>query len=223
MSNHNFKAQRCIQASKQRVATERWFAKPGVRDAQNAKACVRMARKKNQAETLPTFNFHHVTPELDDSVLMMENDIPCSCDVQTLQTIAMIVNGWRKEWKFDSEATWNKVYGEREGRAVLDSIGEVVHMNCACCRECLKYDIILLHDLLVHVTAEVKFLERQELRTQLDRMVHSSKHITHIDSEPVANSSKCIANDGESIANDSKSIANDSKSIANDGKSMANQ
>ncbi|KAG1752815.1 hypothetical protein EDB19DRAFT_1627525 [Suillus lakei] len=113
----------------------------------------------------------------------MENDIPCSCDVQTLQTIAMIVNGWRKEWKFDSEATWNKVYGEvfafaqkggerattafiddcdvhvREGRAILESIGEVVHTNCACCRERLKYDIILLHDLLVHVTAEVKFLE----------------------------------------------------------------
>lgn len=113
----------------------------------------------------------------------MENDIPCSCDVQTLQTIAMIVNGWRKEWKFDSEATWNKVYGEafafvqkrgerattaflddcevhvREGRAILDSIGEVVQTNCACCRERLKYDIILLHDLLVHVTAEVKFLE----------------------------------------------------------------
>jgi hypothetical protein len=29
MSNHNFKAQRRIQASKQRVATERWLAKPG--------------------------------------------------------------------------------------------------------------------------------------------------------------------------------------------------
>jgi hypothetical protein len=113
----------------------------------------------------------------------MENDIPCSCDVPTLQTIAIIVDGWRKEWKFDSEPTWSKVYREafvfaqkkgerattafldecnvhvREGRTILDSIREVVHTNCACCRERLKYDIILLYDLLVHVTAEVKFLE----------------------------------------------------------------
>ncbi|KAG2139652.1 hypothetical protein DEU56DRAFT_755427 [Suillus clintonianus] len=150
------------QTSKQCVATERWFAKPGVRDAQNAKVHVRMAhkwegpfqqKKKNQAETPPTLSFRCVTPELNDSVLTMENNIPCSCDVQTLQTIAMIVNGWQKEWKFDSEATWNKVYGEaftfaqkrgervttaflddcdahvREGRAILDSIREVVHMN----------------------------------------------------------------------------------------------
>ncbi|KAG1862658.1 hypothetical protein F4604DRAFT_1929418 [Suillus subluteus] len=188
MSNPNFKAQRRIQASKQHVATERWLAKPGVQDAQNAKVRVRMARKqegqkKTQAKTLPPFNFHHVTPELDDSVLTMENDTPCSCNVQTLQTIAIIVNSWQKEWKFNSEATWSKVYGEafafaqkrgerartafpdecdvhvREGRAILDSIGEVVQTNCACCRERLKYDIILLHDLLVHVTAEVKFLE----------------------------------------------------------------
>ncbi|KAG1868652.1 hypothetical protein F4604DRAFT_2020315 [Suillus subluteus] len=186
MSNHNFKAQRRIQASKQCVATECWLAKPGVRDAQNTKARVRMAREKKtqaQAVTLPAFNFHQVTPELDDSVLTMENDIPCSCDVQTLQTIAIIVSSWRKEWTFDSEATWSKVYGERfafaqkrgerattafldecdvhvrEGALILDSIGEVVHTNCACCRERLKYDIILLHDLLIHVTAEVKFLE----------------------------------------------------------------
>jgi hypothetical protein len=92
-----------------------------------------------------------------------------------------MVGCWQKEWA--SEETWNESYeetfacaqkkGEREttifldecgihafeGRVLLDCIRELVHTNCPYCRERLKYDIVLLYDLLVHVTSEVKFFE----------------------------------------------------------------
>ena len=119
--------------------------------------------------------------DADESILTMENDLPCSCDSLTLEVIETTVKHWQKEWA--PEETWNEVYhesltcallkGEREttvfldkcgthagvGRAILDDIREVVHTSCPCCRERLKYDMILLYDLLVCVTSEVKFFE----------------------------------------------------------------
>jgi len=129
---------------------------------------------------LDNHNFHDFT-DADESVLPMENDLSCFCDSLTLEVIETTVKHWQKEWA--PEETWNEVYqelfthallkGEREttvfldecgahakvGRAILDDIREIVHTNCPCCRERLKYDMILLYDLLVCVTSEVKFLE----------------------------------------------------------------
>ncbi|KAG0691668.1 hypothetical protein DFH29DRAFT_819195 [Suillus ampliporus] len=111
----------------------------------------------------------------------MENDIPCSCNTLTLQSIEIMVEHWRKDWT--PEEMWNKVYeevlaharekGEQEtmvfldecgrhiweGRILLDNIRDVVHTNCPYCREQVKYDVILLYDMLVHVTSKVKFFE----------------------------------------------------------------
>lgn len=121
------------------------------------------------------------TPEADDSILTMDNNIPCSCDTQTLQTIQTMVGHWGKDWEL--EDTWNVTYeevlahaqanGEQEttrflddcakhaleGRTLLDSIRDLVYTNCLCCREQLKYDTMLLHDLLVSITSQVKFFE----------------------------------------------------------------
>ncbi|KAG0701649.1 hypothetical protein DFH29DRAFT_1050001 [Suillus ampliporus] len=115
------------------------------------------------------------------AVLTMDNDLPCPCNSPTLQTLETLAGLWRKEWA--SENVWNEAYnealgraqtkGEREttiflnqctqhaweGRTLLDSIRDVVHTSCLYCREHLKYDTILLYDLLVDITAEVKFFE----------------------------------------------------------------
>ncbi|KAG1877290.1 hypothetical protein F4604DRAFT_1580815 [Suillus subluteus] len=92
-----------------------------------------------------------------------------------------MVNLWKKDW--ESEVKWNESYGEllsharhkggywmaiffeecsihaSEGRALLESIREVVHTSCPYCRERLKYDTILLYDLLICVISEIKFFE----------------------------------------------------------------
>ncbi|KAG1726725.1 uncharacterized protein EDB91DRAFT_1263587 [Suillus paluster] len=277
-------------ALRQRLATERWLAKPGIQDSQNMKACLRMARIpsaigqrkcklnlplcKNHpfqphpflipsptlrncpamfvATTTPNMylflplvhppldwdnnghdfdidsqsaheelsgEFTHDTEErsgdtsydadgsvhdtddsvcygandsvrdtddsacysADDSVLTMDNDLPCPCDTLTLQALETLVGQWRKEW--GSESTWSDTYEDAlgdarakggcaitifldecaqhiwEGRILLDGICDVAHTHCPYCREWLKYDTILLYDLLVSVVSEVKFFE----------------------------------------------------------------
>lgn len=120
--------------------------------------------------------------ENDDSVLTMDNDLPCPCNGPTLQTLETLVGQWQKDWGSES-TTWNEVFdtelacsraeGEEalagfidqaaqqalEGRALMDGIRDVAHTHCPCCRERLKYDTMLLHDLLVSVVSEVKFFE----------------------------------------------------------------
>ncbi|KAG1863755.1 hypothetical protein F4604DRAFT_2029320 [Suillus subluteus] len=189
-------------AARQRVATKRWLAKPGVREGQNAKARARMARTKHQSghvEPKPSIRlraplanspavdspyFRSVTPEANDnSILTMQDSdlLSCSCDSPTLQSLEIMVNLWKKDW--ESEVKWNESYGEllsharhkggywtaiffeecsihaSEGRALLESIREVVHTSCPYCRERLKYDTILLYDLLICVISEIKFFE----------------------------------------------------------------
>ncbi|KAG1784871.1 uncharacterized protein HD556DRAFT_1451323 [Suillus plorans] len=232
----------CSPALRQRLATECWLAKPGIRDSQNAKARLRVARnraKKLQmqpsAEQNPcipgtgsppldcdnishdsrsdceddqSYDFPYNTEqqpvaaiaspplnnfsydaetsfddfsyEGNDSVLTMDNDLPCSCDVPTLQTIENTVRQWQKEW--ESESAWNEAFDDELGRAriegehatttfldecaqhiidgkeLLESIHDVVRTHCPYCREQLKYDGILLYDLLVCVVSQVKFL-----------------------------------------------------------------
>ncbi|KAG0691983.1 hypothetical protein DFH29DRAFT_883308 [Suillus ampliporus] len=92
-----------------------------------------------------------------------------------------MVRHWQKDW--ESEDMWNVMYEEvlthtqakREqettgfldacrkhawdGRILLDSIRDLVHTHCLCCRERLKHDTILLYDLLVFITSQVKFFE----------------------------------------------------------------
>lgn len=121
------------------------------------------------------------TPDIDESILTMGDDIACSCDILTLQAIETSVRHWQKDW--GSEDLWNASYQEAltfaqalgeeesaefndecekhawEGRMILDNIRDVVHTNCLCCRNRLKYDSILLFDLLVFVTSQVKFFE----------------------------------------------------------------
>ncbi|KAG1819864.1 uncharacterized protein BJ212DRAFT_1298257 [Suillus subaureus] len=171
-------------AARQRVATEHWLAKPGVQDGQNAKAHAWMACKQ-ESQTHPSNsgaplaissavnspNSRNITPEVnDDSILVMEDHLSCSCDLPTLQSIEIMVNLWKKDWQ--SEDKWNESYGKLlsharckgghwtsiffeecsihalEGQALLESIREVVHTSCPCCRESLKYDTIILYDLL---------------------------------------------------------------------------
>ncbi|KAG1889614.1 uncharacterized protein F5891DRAFT_987373 [Suillus fuscotomentosus] len=115
----------------------------------------------------------------DESILTMDNNLLCACDSPSLQMLEILVGQWRKEWV--SEEMWNEAYDEAlrrtlskgehavfveqcaqhasEGRSLLESIKDVVHTHCPCCRERLKYDTILLYDLLVSVTSEVKFFE----------------------------------------------------------------
>lgn len=125
-----------------------------------------------------------ITPEVNDgSLLTMENDIPCSCDSLTLQNIENMANCWQKGLAWEYEHLWDGAYekllegaqkkGGREteiflddcemhaceGRALLKSIQDIVHTNCPYCREHLKYDIILLHNLLICIVSEVKFFE----------------------------------------------------------------
>ncbi|KAG1836181.1 hypothetical protein DFJ58DRAFT_847124 [Suillus subalutaceus] len=110
---------------RQCVATKCWLEKPGVRDTQNAKACVRMASlKKIHAPAEPTIhiplvslpmldglNSRDITPEVDDgSLLTMENDFPCSCDTPTLQDIENMANQWQKGWARKSEHAWDDAY-----------------------------------------------------------------------------------------------------------------
>ncbi|KAG1885848.1 uncharacterized protein F5891DRAFT_1201574 [Suillus fuscotomentosus] len=225
----------CSPSSRQRMATQRWLAKPGVRDSQNAKACVRTARNRanlkkkgiqshvdspfddegmaaigsppSDGEDIvaigspPSHNgygqFNHDDSVLsmdndpsdshdqfdhDDSILSMDNDLPCSCDVPTLQALEILVGQWQKDWGsestmwnevFDTELACSRAKGEwattlffdqvaqraMDGRMLLESIRDVVHTHCSYCRERLKYDAILLYDLLVLVLSEVKFFE----------------------------------------------------------------
>ncbi|KAG1729475.1 hypothetical protein EDD22DRAFT_853130 [Suillus occidentalis] len=183
-------------AARQRVATERWLAKPGVRDGQNAKARARMAPRIEQkpsirleaplaiSPTVDSPNSHSVTPEANNnSILTMQDSdlLSCSCDSPTLQSLEIMVNLWKKDW--ECEDKWNELYGEllsharrkggywttiffedcsihaSEGRALLESIREVVHTNCPYCRERLKYDTVILYDLLICVISEIKFFE----------------------------------------------------------------
>ncbi|KAG1894802.1 uncharacterized protein F5891DRAFT_1194787 [Suillus fuscotomentosus] len=273
----------CSPALRQRLATERWLAKPGIRDSQNAKARLRVARNRakklqmqppaepnpripgtgsppldydnishdsrsdceddrsydfpydaeqqsaaaiaspplndfpydaeqqpaaaiaspplndfsyeGEQQPVPAIaspplndfsydaetSFDDFSYEGDDSVLTMDNDLPCSCDVPTLQTIENTVRQWRKEW--ESESAWNEAFDDELGRAriegehatttfldecaqriidgkeLLESIHDVVRTHCPYCRERLKYDGILLYDLLVCVVSQVKFFE----------------------------------------------------------------
>ncbi|KAG2109483.1 hypothetical protein DEU56DRAFT_920364 [Suillus clintonianus] len=205
-------------SSRQRTATQRWLSKPGVREAQNAKARARVAfnrarKKKKMIEdqtvapiTSSVDNYEDLSWDAnddstitssvdncedlswdtnDDSVLTMDNDLPCPCDSQTLNSTERIVQRWRKEWLvwLVAEDTWREVYEEAlaharvegesetdifldqcalhvlEGRKILEAIREIVHTSCPYCRERLKYDSILLYDLLVSVISEVKFME----------------------------------------------------------------
>ncbi|KAG2040100.1 hypothetical protein BDR03DRAFT_1008439 [Suillus americanus] len=117
--------------------------------------------------------------DANDSVLTMDNDLPCSCDTPSLQTPETLVVQWQKEW--GSEGKWNEAFDDKlrhartkgehttfldqctqhvtDGRNLLESICDVVHTHCPCCRERLKYDTILLYDLLVCVMSQVKFFE----------------------------------------------------------------
>jgi hypothetical protein len=137
-----------------------------------------LSYEANDSVLTPLEDFSY---EADDSILTIDNNLPCSCDTPALQVLKTIVGQWRKEW--ESESMWNKVFydlfghahmkGEhatttfldectqhiREGRTILDSINDVMHTHCLCCREHLKYDTILLHDLLICVMSQVKFFE----------------------------------------------------------------
>ncbi|KAG1728936.1 hypothetical protein EDB19DRAFT_1913631 [Suillus lakei] len=186
-------------SSRQRTATQHWLSKPGVREAQNAKARARAAlnrarRKKKKLtddQTAPIASSIDDCEDLsrnvswdanDDSVLTMDNDLPCPCDSQTLDSTERIFQRWRKEWLV-SEDKWGEAYEEAlahartegthetdifldqcamhalEGRTILEAIRGIVHTSCPYCRERLKYDSVLLYDLLVSVVSQVKFME----------------------------------------------------------------
>ncbi|KAG1860365.1 hypothetical protein F4604DRAFT_1684381 [Suillus subluteus] len=51
-----------------------------------------------------------LTPDIDESILTMGDDIACSCDIFTLQTIETLVRHWEKDWA--SEDLWNASYHE---------------------------------------------------------------------------------------------------------------
>ncbi|KAG2040313.1 hypothetical protein BDR03DRAFT_1008284 [Suillus americanus] len=160
-------------AHRQHNATQRWLAKPGVRAMQNAKARDRMARKRASKKKVqsradldsnmpinPTaldgIDSRSLTPDVDESILTMGDDIACSCDIFTLQTIETLVRHWEKDWA--SEDLWNASYQEAltfaqaqgeqettvfidecekhawEGRMIIDNIRDVVHTNCLCCQ-----------------------------------------------------------------------------------------
>ncbi|KAG1871385.1 hypothetical protein F4604DRAFT_1926119 [Suillus subluteus] len=108
-------------------------------------------------------NSRHSTPEADDSILTMDNPIPCSCATLTLQTIQTTAGHWRKNW--ESEDTWNVMYEEVLTHAQAEGEQETTRFLDECAkhawdgREQLKYDTILLYDLLVSITSQVKFFE----------------------------------------------------------------
>ncbi|KAG2126904.1 hypothetical protein DEU56DRAFT_915858 [Suillus clintonianus] len=207
---HPTRGRSCSSSSRQRTATQRWLSKPGVREAQNAKARARAAlnrarRKKKKLtddQTAPIASSIDDCEDLshesiddcedlsrdvswdanDDSVLTMDNDLPCPCDSQTLDSTERIFQRWRKEWLV-SEDKWGEAYEEAlahartegthetdifldqcamhalEGRTILEAIRGIVHTSCPYCRERLKYDSVLLYNLLVSVVSQVKFME----------------------------------------------------------------
>ncbi|KAG1807130.1 uncharacterized protein BJ212DRAFT_1303589 [Suillus subaureus] len=112
-----------VTLNRQRIATKHWLAKPGVQDMQNAKAHIRMVSKKNapaeanthvpliSSPTLDGLDSHNITPEVDDgSILTMEDDFWCSCDLLTLQSIENTTNCWQKGWSQESEHLWDDAY-----------------------------------------------------------------------------------------------------------------
>ncbi|KAG2136209.1 hypothetical protein BD769DRAFT_1385328 [Suillus cothurnatus] len=74
---------------------------------------------------------------------------------------------------FNNELACSRTKGERattifldevaqramDGRLLLEDIRDAMHTHCPYCREHLKYDAILLYDLLVSLVSEVKFFE----------------------------------------------------------------
>ncbi|KAG1818241.1 hypothetical protein EV424DRAFT_1540178 [Suillus variegatus] len=62
--------------------------------------------------------FNNFSYEGDDSVLTTDNDLPCSCDIPTLQTIENAVRQWQKEW--ESESAWNEVFDNELGHARIE-------------------------------------------------------------------------------------------------------
>ncbi|KAG1808366.1 uncharacterized protein BJ212DRAFT_1302993 [Suillus subaureus] len=56
-------------------------------------------------------NSRNITPEVnDDSILIMEDHLGCSCNLPTLQSIEIMVNLWKKDWQ--SEDKWNESHGK---------------------------------------------------------------------------------------------------------------
>ncbi|KAG2030175.1 hypothetical protein BDR03DRAFT_1017438 [Suillus americanus] len=48
--------------------------------------------------------------EADNSVLTMDNDLPCSCNTLTLQTLKTLVGKWWKDW--GSKGMWNEAFND---------------------------------------------------------------------------------------------------------------
>ncbi|KAG2030584.1 hypothetical protein BDR03DRAFT_986992 [Suillus americanus] len=49
-------------------------------------------------------NSRNITPEVnDDSILVMEDHLGCSCDSPTLQSIEIMVNLWKKDWQSEDK------------------------------------------------------------------------------------------------------------------------
>ncbi|KAG1743566.1 uncharacterized protein EDB91DRAFT_1247064 [Suillus paluster] len=165
-----------------RTAMQCWLSKPGVQEAQNAKARARAAlnrarrkkKKLTEDQTAPIASSiddcedlsHNVSWDAnDDSVLTMDDDLPCPYDSQTLDSTKRIFQRWRKEWLV-SEDTWGEAYEEAlahahmegthetdifldqcathalEGRTILEAIWGIVHTSCPYCRECLNEHVI---------------------------------------------------------------------------------
>ncbi|KAG1781337.1 hypothetical protein EV702DRAFT_1042452 [Suillus placidus] len=100
------------------------------------------------AAALDSLNSWSSTPDIDKSILSLGDDIACSCDILTLQTIKTMLRYWQKDWA--SEDLWNTTYEEVlmcaqtqeeretamfldecekhawEGKSILDSIQDVV-------------------------------------------------------------------------------------------------
>ncbi|KAG2034625.1 hypothetical protein BDR03DRAFT_984208 [Suillus americanus] len=146
-------------------------------------------------QTIDEEPFNDFLFDANDSVLTMDNVIPCSCDSLSLQTLETLVGRWQKsvgKWpkEWPSEDMWNEAFNKAlaraqakgkcalfleqcaehasEGRSLLDTIKDIVHTACLCCKERLKYDIILLYDLLVGVISEVNFFFEVKLVVDTD-------------------------------------------------------
>ncbi|KIK40550.1 hypothetical protein CY34DRAFT_87143 [Suillus luteus UH-Slu-Lm8-n1] len=159
--------------AQQELATARWLAKPGVRDAQNEKAHLRMAshpRKWAQERTRQ--------PEPRDYTTLSD---PHQREPTTMQAVRLAVSEWQFNW--GPESSWEKHFNDQlqlhqerpshsavdnffslcdthvqAGREILRDLRDLVNANCRSGK--VRRDRFLqLYDMLETVLPEVKFFE----------------------------------------------------------------
>lgn len=131
---------------------------------------------------MPLHSSDHKTDD-DSAVIQFPGTLPCDCSSLSLDLLQHTIKKWvclphgrEKEWavQYDRELftafntclqlALNGYYSDvahhiEDGKAILQSIEDVISTPCPRCRAGLKYDIVLLYDVLVVLIPKLTFYE----------------------------------------------------------------